>query len=169
MVVKETEIGYLEDEPVIEREIFEFAVVENNAIVNVTLAAEALGDNWILKPEGVGIGWIRAKHGGAWSAPDAKPVTPPEQVLRWQAVRALRLHADPHEPVQTCLQTVQQLRDQLAATEGGADLAADIDDALNNVLAWRRDSPMLLMMASAASWSSEFVDELFTAANSYDL
>ena len=98
--------------------------------------------------------------------PIPMPAAPevPESVLRWQAVRALRLHADPHAPERSCLATVQALRD--AAPEL---LRADIDDALQAVLTWRRQSPTLQQIALAADWSHEFVDQLFVAAGRYDL
>ena len=89
----------------------------------------------------------------------------PESVLRWQAVRALRLHTDPNAPQRTCLETVQALRDGIP----DANMRADLDDALMHVVSWRRTSPTLAAMASAAGWTPEFVDGLFVAAESYDL
>ena len=98
--------------------------------------------------------------------PVPQPAAPevPESVLRWQAVRALRLHADPHAPERSCLATVQALRDAAPELQ-----RADIDDALQNVLTWRRQSPTLQQIAQAAGWAPEFVDTLFIAAGGYDL
>ena len=89
----------------------------------------------------------------------------PDQVLRWQAVRALRLHADPNAPERSCLDTVNALRDAITDEL----MRADLDDALQHVMTWRRESPTLMMMATAAGWSAEFVDQLFIAAAGYDL
>lgn len=110
--------------------------------------------------------WLQVPEAQLPPLPVPLPAAPevPESVLRWQAVRALRLHADPHAPERTCLATVHALRD--AAPEL---LRADIDDALQAVLTWRRQSPTLLQIAQGADWSPEFVDSLFIAAGGYDL
>lgn len=120
-------------------------------------------------------GHVLVAVGGEWrQVPEAQlpplpvpqPAAPevPESVLRWQAVRALRLHSDPNDPGQSCLATVHALRDAAPELQ-----RADIDDALQNVLTWRRQSPTLQQIAEAAQWPPEFVDELFIAAGGYDL
>lgn len=117
------------------------------------------------------VGELRANWSGfAWVERAYEPPTPetlavPEQVLRWQAVRALRLHEDPVTPGQSCLDTVNALCDAIA----DANMRADVQDALQSVMSWRRTSPTLMMMATAAGWSSEFVDRLLIAADGYDL
>ena len=90
---------------------------------------------------------------------------PPEVVARWQCIRALRLTADPNAPAGTCLQTMQALRD---AMEPG-NMRDDLDDALVNVLNWRRASPTLATVAAFAGWDAKFIDYLFREAAGYDL
>lgn len=143
----------------------QFAVVENNHIVNVVLAEHALLPNWEPLEGGPGIGWWRTAPDEAWMAPNQGSPAVPDTVARWQAVRALRLHSDPASPERTCLATVQALRE--AATEDA--VRADIEDALLHVVNWRRQSPTLEAVAQAAGWTPEFVDELFVAAAGYDL
>lgn len=93
----------------------------------------------------------------------------PTEVLRWQAVRALRLHDDPNAPQnapgRSCLDTINAMRDAIP----DENLRADVDDALLHVMTWRRASPTLAMMAASAGWSDAFVDQLFIAAAGYDL
>lgn len=89
----------------------------------------------------------------------------PTEVPRWQCIRALRLTPDPNVPARTCLDTVMALRE---AMEPG-NLRDDVDDALNNVLNWRRISPTLDAMAMYAGWSPEFVNTLFQEAGNYEL
>lgn len=96
--------------------------------------------------------------------PEDAPQVPAE-VMRWQAVRALRLTSDPNAPERSCLQTVQALRD---AMEPG-ELRDDVDDALGAVINWRRASPTLCAMAAAAGWPDDFVDSLFISAAGYEL
>ena len=120
---------------------------------SVNGAGGAIGDTW---------------DGGRFLRPDPPPIPEPlvpEAVMRGQAVRALRLHPDPNVPERTCLETVQALRDGIP----DANMRADLDDALTHVVSWRRTSPTLAAMASAAGWTPEFVDGLFVAAESYDL
>lgn len=146
----------------------QYAIIENDMIVNIAEADEPLAENWEPLPEGVGRGWVRSGPGQPWQLPALpepaqEPV--PEEVPRWQCIRALRLTADPNAPERTCLETVQMLRDAMDPGE----MRDDVDDALNNVLNWRRASPTLAAMAAFAGWSAEFVDQLFRAAFSYEL
>lgn len=112
--------------------------------------------------------WVQVPAASLPQLPAIQDFTPvpevPAEVARWQAVRALRLHADPHAPERNCLATVHALRDAAPELQ-----RADIDDALQAVLTWRRQSPTLQQIAQAAGWAPEFVDTLFIAAGGYDL
>lgn len=143
-----------------------YLIIENNVIINIPQASEeyALAQGWVIAPEGVGIGWMRSGPDGPWH-PGAAPVDVPDQILRWQAVRALRLHADPNAAQRSCLDTVNAL----ASGIDDESLRADLEDALQSVIYWRRTSPTLAMIAEAVGWPSEFVDSLFVAAAEYDL
>jgi hypothetical protein len=44
-----------------------FAIIEHNAVANTAVAESALHPNWVLMPEGVGIGW--GYSGGVFTAP----------------------------------------------------------------------------------------------------
>lgn len=63
----------------------------------------------------------------------------PSQVLRWQAVRALRLHKDTADPTRSCLEAVEALMPNIPDEEARADLAM----ALVEVIYWCRNSPTL--------------------------
>ena len=89
----------------------------------------------------------------------------PTEVPRWQCIRALRLTSDPNAPARTCLDTVMAIRDAMQP----GNLRDDVDDALQNVLNWRRISPTLDAMAMYAGWSPEFVNTLFKEAGNYEL
>lgn len=143
-------------------------IIENNVVVNVVQATAdyAQGKGWEPAEDGVDIGWARTGLGKPWAAgtlPTANTV--PEQILRWQAVRALRLHEDPSAPGTSCLDVVHAI----ASGIEDDNLRADVDDALQSVIYWRRNSPTLEMMARGAGWSEEFVDQLFIAAQEFDL
>ena len=142
-------------------------VVESNIVTNIAeaSAAYAQSQGWEPAPDGVEIGWTRTAIDQPWQPPALQVMPVPDQVLRWQAVRALRLHADPNAPERSCLDTVNALRDAITDEL----MRADLDDALQHVMTWRRASPTLAMMATAAGWSAEFVDQLFIDAEGYDL
>ena len=143
----------------------QYAIIENETISNIAEADAPLAPNWEPLPEGAARGWTRTAPGQPWQPPAPPPIEVPAEVLRWQAVRALRLHADPNAPERSCLDTVNALRDAITDEL----MRADVDDALLHVMTWRRASPTLAMMATAAGWSAGFVDQLFIAAAGYDL
>lgn len=147
----------------------QYAIIENNVIDNIAESDEPLAPNWEPLPEGTARGWSRTALGQPWIPPALPFPAVPAEVLRWQAVRALRLHDDPNAPQnapgRSCLDTINALRDAIP----DENLRADVDDALLHVMTWRRASPTLAMMATSAGWSDAFVDQLFIAAAGYDL
>lgn len=64
-----------------------YAIVESTAVVNVALADEPLGGNWVLAPDHVGPGW--AYDGADWSPPPVPLPEVPQQVTMRQARLAL--------------------------------------------------------------------------------
>lgn len=63
-----------------ESDIKLFAVVESNVIVNVARAVEPLTANWLLLPEGAGIGWQRVSKSKPFHPPAAGPAEFPRFV-----------------------------------------------------------------------------------------
>ena len=143
-----------------------YAIVEDDVIVNTVEAVAPLASNWLPMPDGAAKGWVKGSKGN-WVAPAVPEpeVTVPETILRWQAVRALRLTSDPKSPGKTCLETVEMLGEAIESLY----VRADLQNALYNVLTWRRNSPTLDLIAGAAGWDSAFVDSMFMTAQTYDL
>ena len=67
----------------------QYAIIENNTIINIAIAEEPLADNWIIKPEGAGIGWTRASKTKPWKPPQAAAEAVPELVSVAQCRLAL--------------------------------------------------------------------------------
>lgn len=58
----------------------QYAIVESNKIVNVAEADEPLAANWVLLPEGAGIGWKRASKTEPFLPPASAPAEWPRFV-----------------------------------------------------------------------------------------
>ena len=67
----------------------QYAIIENNVIVNIAEAEEALAENWIIKPDDTGIGWTRETAASPWLAPPAPAEAVPERVTMGQCRLAL--------------------------------------------------------------------------------
>ena len=143
----------------------QYAIIIDNQIDNIADADEPLAENWEPLDAGAARGWTRAAAGQPWQPPAAPAAELPQEVPRWQCIRALRLTPDPNAPARTCLDTVMAIRDAMQP----GNLRDDVDDALQNVLNWRRISPTLDAMAMYAGWSPEFVNKLFQEAGNYEL
>lgn len=72
-----------------EADIKLYAVIESNVIVNVARAVEPLAANWLLLPEGAGIGWKRASKTKPFLPPAPAPEPVPAQCTRRQGQLAL--------------------------------------------------------------------------------
>jgi len=76
-----------------------YAIVENDAVVNVVLADEvyAAEHGWVFCPDGVGIGWGYASGQFVDNRPQPEVVTPPaptkEQLMAELAVLTAKIQA----------------------------------------------------------------------------
>ena len=67
----------------------QYAIIENNTIVNVAEADAPLADNWELLQADAGIGWARTEPGVPFEAPAPAPSPVPPSVTMRQARLAL--------------------------------------------------------------------------------
>ena len=67
----------------------QYAIIENDMIVNIAEADEPLAENWELLPEGAGRGWVRSGPGQPWQSPEPAAPAVPESVTRAQGKAAL--------------------------------------------------------------------------------
>ena len=63
-----------------------YAIIENDAIINVAEADTPLAENWLLLPEGATIGWTRSAPGGAFAAP-APASLQHRQTAAWERIK----------------------------------------------------------------------------------
>lgn len=64
----------------------QYAIIENNAIINVAEANAPLAENWLLLPEGAAIGWTRSAPGGSFAAPAPEPLQQ-RQAAAWERIK----------------------------------------------------------------------------------
>ena len=67
----------------------QYAIIENNTIINVSEADAPLAESWELLQEGAGIGWMRTGAGQLFEAPAPAPSPVPSSVTMRQARLAL--------------------------------------------------------------------------------
>lgn len=64
----------------------QYAIIENDTIINVAEADAPLAENWELLPEGATIGWTRSAPGGAFAAP-APAGLQQRQAAAWERIK----------------------------------------------------------------------------------
>ena len=60
----------------------QYAIIENNTIINVAEADAPLAENWEPLQEGAGIGWARTDAGAPFEAPSVEPATPDSRITK---------------------------------------------------------------------------------------
>ena len=60
----------------------QYAIIENDTIINVAEADTPLAENWELLQEGAGIGWERADPSAPFEAPFVEPTPPDTRITK---------------------------------------------------------------------------------------
>lgn len=121
-----------------------WAIIEGGAVVNIAIAAEALGDNWA-PAQGAAIGDVYV--GGVFAPPPPQPAPVPEAVTPVQFRRALRQAG---------------LYDAVTAYVATQD--ADTQDAWEYAVTIPRSDALVARAAAGLGQSDEQVDDLFRLA-----
>lgn len=130
----------------------QYAIIENDMIVNIAEADEPLAENWEPLQVSAGRGWVRPGPGQPWQSPEPAAPTVPASVTRAQGKAAL-IGAGLWPGVQAYVAGIPDPTQQALA-----------EVALNDTLEWRRDSPFLAAAAAGLGLTPEQLDGLFIAA-----
>ena len=65
----------------------QYAIIENNTIINVAEADTPLAENWEPLQDVAGIGWARTDAGAPFEAPSVEPATPDSRITTKLAFR----------------------------------------------------------------------------------
>ena len=129
----------------------QYAIIENNIIVNVAEADAPLADNWELLQAGAGIGWARTEPGMPFEAPAPAPDPVPSSVTMRQARLAL-LGAGLLASVDAAIDSLPSPQKEAARIEW--EYATEV----------QRSSGLVPMMVAALGLDDAALDALFIEA-----
>lgn len=129
-----------------------YAIVDAGTVVNVTRAAEPLGEDWIAidSDSPVGPGWLY--DGQDFHAPPTPAPEVPQVVSRAQG-KAVLIQMGLWSAVLGFVDAIEDPTDKALALV-----------ALNDTVEWRRDSAFLATAAAALSINEQQLDAMFIAA-----
>lgn len=129
-----------------------YAIIQGGLVSNTAVADAPLANNWVLMPEGAGIGWLY--DGEKFSAPVVPP-TPepvPDRCTRRQGLLALLANGITPSQVQALIDAISSETDRIAA---------QIEYEAND---WERDNPVVQQMWSSLGGTSAQLDDLYRLA-----
>ena len=129
----------------------QYAIIENNTIVNVAEADAPLADNWEPLQAGAGIGWARTEPGMPFEAPAPTPGPVPSSVTMRQARLAL-LGAGLLASVDAAIDSLPSPQKEAARIEW--EYATEV----------QRSSGLVPMMGAALGLDDAALDALFIEA-----
>ena len=129
----------------------QYAIIENNTIVNVAEADAPLADNWEPLQADAGIGWARTEPGMPFEAPAPAPGPVPSSVTMRQARLAL-LGAGLLASVDAAINSLPSPQKEAARIEW--EYAAEV----------QRSSGLVPMMGTALGLDDAALDDLFIEA-----
>lgn len=131
-----------------------YAIVDAGIVVNVTRAAEPLGEDWIaIDPDSpVGPGWLYDGQDFAPPVPEPAPVptscTPAQGLVALFALKSIT-ESDISQAINQIADPVDKYTAQIAFTRA---------------VSWERDSASMTMLAGMLDLDSDDLDSLFTYA-----
>ncbi len=129
----------------------QYAIIENNTIINVAEADAPLAENWELLQVGAGIGWARTEPGMPFEAPAPAPGPVPSSVTMRQARIAL-LGAGLLASVDAAIDSLPSPQKEAARIEW--EYATEV----------QRSSGLVPMMGAALGFDDAALDDLFIEA-----
>ena len=129
----------------------QYAIIENNIIVNVAEADAPLADNWEPLQADAGIGWARTEPGMPFEAPAPAPGPVPPSVTMRQARLAL-LGAGLLDDIDAAINALPSPQKEAARIEW--EYATDV----------QRSSGLVPMMGAALGLDDAALDALFIEA-----
>ncbi len=129
----------------------QYAIIENNTIINVAEADAPLAENWELLQVGAGIGWARTEPGMPFEAPAPAPGPVPSSVTMRQARLAL-LGAGLLDDVEAAIAALPSPQKEAARIEW--EYATEV----------QRSSGLVPMMGAALGLDDAALDDLLIEA-----